>query len=164
MLIEIIAVGSKQKVKTYYSFDLSYKDLDKDKVSAKKLMSFSYPEVFNTLSSAEKGEVYEIDLKKEGEYWNWVNATKTEKTESKPSSPAPTRVTGNNYETREERELRQTHIIRESCLSTAATFLANKGEVSNHDVISFAADLEQWVLRPKDPMQAIKDFPDDIPD
>lgn len=163
MLIEIIAVGSKQKTKTYYSVDVSYKDLEKDKVAAKKIMSFSYPEVFNTLSSAQKGDVYDVDLKKEGEYWNWVNITKSTKPEGSPVKDTPTRVTGSNYETKEERAQRQTYIIRQSCLSTAADFLKSQ-DVDQMRLFELAAEMEQWVIRSKDPMQAIKDFPDDIPD
>lgn len=166
MLIEIIAVGSKQKIKTYYQVEVTYKDLDKDKVGAKKLMSFSYPEVFNTLSKAEKGENYEVTLKKEGEYWNWVDVSLStgEPAVKKPATTeTPTRVTGGGtWETKEERLQRQIYIIRQSCLSNAITALAAGEAVPGQDAIfSLAADMEQWVLR-KDPMKELINMPDDV--
>lgn len=166
MLIEIIAVGSKQKIKTYYQVEVTYKDLDKDKVGAKKLMSFSYPEVFNILSKAEKGENYEVTLKKEGDYWNWVDvslATGEPAVKKPATTEAPTRVTGGgNWETKEERQQRQTYIIRQSCLSNAVSYLTATGTAfDQHAIFSVAADMEQWVLR-KDPMKELINMPDDV--
>lgn len=166
MLIEIIAVGSKQKIKTYYQVEVTYKDLDKDKVGAKKLMSFSYPEVFNTLSKAEKGENYEVTLKKEGEYWNWVDvslSTGEPAVKNSDETETPTRVVqGKDYETREERAQKQIYIIRQSCLSNAVSYLTATGTAfDQHAIFSVAADMEQWVLR-KDPMKELINMPDDV--
>lgn len=165
MLIEIIAVGAKQKIKTYYQVEVTYKDLDKDRVGAKKLMSFSYPEVFNTLSKAEKGEQYEVTLKKEGDFWNWTDASKAEEFEQEKkvakTESTPTRVTGGgNWETKEERAQRQVFIIRQSCLGHAVEFLKENGADKN-EIFALAADMEQWVLR-KDPMKELINLPDDV--
>lgn len=165
MLIEIIAVGAKQKIKTYYQIEVTYKDLDKDRVGAKKLMSFSYPEVFNTLGKAEKGEQYGINLKKEGDFWQWTEASKAEEFEQEKkvtkTEAASTRVTGGgNWETKEERAQRQVFIIRQSCLGHAVEFL--KYETSDkNEIFTLAANMEQWVIR-KDPMKELINLPDDV--
>ena len=109
--IEIIAVSSPQTIKSYKQIEVTYKDLDKGKVNAKKVMSFSYPEVYNTLSKAEKGDILGIEIKKEGEYWNWVAIGEASTAEAVPKKKvlAPTRVTGGGdvYKRQQLRRLRR---------------------------------------------------------
>ena len=65
-----------------------------------------------------------------------------------PSTSPNTRVTGSNYETKEERAARQTLIVKQSSLSTAVAALAigAKSSPSASDVIAYAKQLEQYVM------------------
>jgi len=168
MKIEIINVGDVQKKDKYSVVELVYKNIDKDKTETKKLMSFSYPVVYNALRQSSKGDKFDIKLAKEGEYWQW---TECEEAGSDPtptpssSGPEPKAyVKGSNYETSEERKERQTHIIRQSSLGHAVNTLKVDGEALEKDaVLALAADYEQWVTR-KTMAQHLEGFPDDFPE
>ena len=64
------------------------------------------------------------------------------------SASSNTRVTGSNYETKEERAARQVLIVKQSSLSTAVSALAvgAKSTPSAADVIAYAKQLEQYVM------------------
>jgi len=168
MKIEIINVGDVQKKDKYSVVELVYKNIDKDKTETKKLMSFSYPLVYNALRQSSKGDKFDIKLAKEGEYWQWTECV-VAGTESTPtpssSGPEPKAyVKGSNYETSEERKERQTHIIRQSSLGHAVNTLKVDGEALEKDaVLALAADYEQWVTR-KTMAQHLEGFPDDFPE
>jgi len=168
MKIEIINVGDVQKKDKYSVVELVYKNIDKDKTETKKLMSFSYPVVYNALRQSSKGDKFDIKLAKEGEYWQWTECV-VAGTESTPtpssSGPEPKAyVKGSNYETSEERKERQTHIIRQSSLGHAVNTLKVDGEALEKDaVLALAADYEQWVTR-KTMAQQLEGFPDDFPE
>ena len=168
MKIEIINVGDVQKKDKYSVVELGYKNIDKDKTETKKLMSFSYPLVYNALRQSSKGDKFDIKLAKEGEYWQWTECV-VAGTESTPtpssSGPEPKAyVKGSNYETSEERKERQTHIIRQSSLGHAVNTLKVDGEALEKDaVLALAADYEQWVTR-KTMAQHLEGFPDDFPE
>ena len=168
MKIEIINVGDVQKKDKYSVVELVYKNIDKDKTETKKLMSFSYPLVYNALRQSSKGDKFDIKLAKEGEYWQWTES-EVAGTESTPtpssSGPEPKAyVKGSNYETSEERKERQTHIIRQSSLGHAVNTLKVDGEALEKDaVLALAADYEQWVTR-KTMAQHLEGFPDDFPE
>ena len=59
-------------------------------------------------------------------------------------SATPTRVTGSNYETKEERAARQVYIIRQSSLATAVDLLGQGA--STDTVIETAKVFEAYVL------------------
>lgn len=168
MKIEIINVGDVQKKDKYSVVELVYKNLDKDKTETKKLMSFSYPLVYNALRQASKGDKFDIKLAKEGEYWQWtecvVSGTEQAPTPSSSGPEPKAYVKGSNYETPEERKERQTHIIRQSSLGHAInTLKTDKIQPSKDDVLALAADYEQWVIR-KTVAQHLEGFPDDFPE
>lgn len=168
MKIEIINVGDVQKKDKYSVVELVYKNIDKDKTETKKLMSFSYPVVYNALRQSSKGDKFDIKLAKEGEYWQWTECVEagSDPTPTLSSSgPEPKAyVKGSNYETSEERKERQTHIIRQSSLGHAVNTLKVDGEALEKDaVLALAADYEQWVTR-KTMAQHLEGFPDDFPE
>ena len=168
MKIEIINVGDVQKKDKYSVVELVYKNIDKDKTETKKLMSFSYPLVYNALRQSSKGDKFDIKLAKEGEYWQWTECVEagSDPTPTLSSSgPEPKAyVKGSNYETSEERKERQTHIIRQSSLGHAVNTLKVDGEALEKDaVLALAADYEQWVTR-KTMAQHLEGFPDDFPE
>lgn len=84
----------------------------------KKIMSFAQKETYNTLTKASPGEVYEIKTVKDGKFWNWESATLV----GPGAAPAEgsKAVSRGNWETAEERAMRQVWIIRQSSIASAA--------------------------------------------
>jgi hypothetical protein len=79
-------------------------------------------------------------------YWDWVSiGGDNAVSETKPASAASgTRVTGSNYETKEERAQRQILIVRQSSLSSAVELLGPGKSVD--DVINVAKQFEAYVF------------------
>lgn len=161
----------------YQSLEVTYKD-DQGRVSSKKLMSFSNPEVFKTAQTWEKGDAVNIAMQKDDAgYWQWTkvladgevapaptNASAGGASTSAPKPNAATRVTGSNYETKEERALRQRMIVRQSSLSNAVATLATHGKpLSSADVVSLAKQYEQFVMGEANLANSVDDLANDIP-
>ena len=166
MIIEIVKVGPEYPEKNWQSFDLVY---SKDgKIETKTMRSFGEKDVYSTLKSSNKGDVFDIETKKDGKYWNWVGITKSDSAAQagpkSSSSNTGTRVTGSNYETPQEREWNRVKIGRQAVLNTAVNMLkTDKVQLEVEQVIAVAAQLETWVNRAKTPIQEIMDMEDDVP-
>lgn len=158
MQITIIDVGqpnthAAKNGRTYQSMEVTYKD-EQGKVNNKKLMSFSNPSVFKTISTLNKGDSLNVKTEKDQNgYWQWTGILEEgeKQVAQQPSSGASsnTRVTGSNYETKEERAARQVMIVRQSSLSTAVASLAIGAKAlapSPADVIAYAKQLESYVM------------------
>lgn len=169
--IEVIAV-SKPTNETgkgggkYQKVEATYKRLDRDgKVEGKPFFDFSNKDIFNRVSKLVSGEVKSISAEKDPNgYWQWTainEPTDTEKMDSNPADSSPARksypakagvgkVTGSNYETKEERAARQILIVRQSSLATAVAYFASKqpkgSTATVEDVIAVASKLEDTVF------------------
>jgi hypothetical protein len=146
------------KGKNYTFLDLAYKNLSfQGKVEGKKIMSFGATEAaFKTLATAQSGEVYDVEVVKNGAGYNdFVSAKKSDGTVSaqpakvsvgvnSTSVTAPPRST---YETPEERAKKQIYIIRQSSLSTATDIVSvGAKKVDVKEVIETAKQLEDYVF------------------
>lgn len=171
MQITVIDVGQPNTHagaggRSYQSLEVTYKGND-GKVNSKKLMSFAKGGIYETAKTWSKGTVVDIITNKDDKgYWQWegINVTGDYEVVQKSTDKQPaTRVTGSNYETKEERAARQVMIVRQSSLSTAVASLAvnAKASPSAADVIAYAKELEAYVLG-QGTDQAV-DFDDDIP-
>lgn len=133
------------------------------KNQTKPLMSFTNPAVFAAMKDAVSGSSWEVDVKKNGEYWDWV-AVKPTNAEPAKAAAAPTagRVTGSNYETPEERKQRQLYIIRQSSISNAIETLApgSKTALNPDDVINLAQRYVDWVYGTQDLFEQPSDLPE----
>jgi len=169
MQITVIDVGqpsshSTKNGRSYQSMEVTYKN-DNGQVQSKKLMSFSNPDVFKQAKDWKKGDTYDVNTQKDDNgYWQWVSigadAVAQVSSSSAPSKPT-TRVTGSNYETKEERAQRQVMIVRQSSISSAVTALTAEGKSPTvAEVLSMAKDFEGYVLDKPSP---IEDLQDDIP-
>lgn len=123
MEIQVIKAGRVYKEGKYEKFELEYSRDGKSQTRKLANVADSKP-VFFALKDAQEGDVFEIEMKKEGQFWNWVGAES--KGGSKPAasgkaSSAPVKTS--TYETSEERAMRQLYIARQSSLSTAAAML-----------------------------------------
>lgn len=182
MLINIIDVAQPQTStnrngRQYQSLEVTYKD-DQGRVSSKKLMSFSNPEVFRTAQTWEKGDEVNIAMEKDDAgYWNWTAVLAAGEVAPAPTNQSvatsstgdskakTTKVTGSNYETKEERALRQLMIVRQSSLSNAVATLATHGKpLSSADVVTLAKQYERFVMEGNSSTaNAIDDLTGDIP-
>jgi len=174
MLINIVDVGTpstkaSSNGRSYQEIEITYKT-ENGQVANKKLMSFSNPLVFNHIKGLAKGEVVNVTTVKNAKgFWDWTGigneGDAPVATQSKPATAqAGGRVTGSNYETKEERAARQVFIIRQSSLSTAVELLGQGKSVD--EVIATAKQFEAYVFS-KDPNPTkevnFDDLEDDIP-
>lgn len=168
MLINIVDVGAPnthaaKNGRSYQSIEVTYKN-EQGQTQSKKLMSFSNPTVFNHIRDLTKGDALNVTTEKDANgYWQWTgiggdNAV----SETKQATPATGgRVTGSNYETKEERAQRQLYIIRQSSLANAVEIL-NKG-ADTREVLKLAEELVNYVLAKSKGIDAINELEDDIP-
>lgn len=170
MQVEILNVEVANLGK-YQEANISYKDRD-GKSMGKKVVSFKYPDVFATLSKAKVGETYEVKPVKEGNFWNWTEATKAASVGA-PSPVAGQATPRSTYETPVERAARQVYIVRQSSISSAIEYfrLLDNKKAKPADILGMARIFEDFVFNrveatestKKDPISAIKEMEDDIP-
>ena len=158
----------------YQSIEVMYKN-DQGQAQSKKLMSFANPAVFKAAQAWQKGDVVHVSTEKDPNgYWQWTavgSADAVTDTRSDTAAPAQaqasstkTRVTGSNYETKDERAARQVMIVRQSSLANAVSTLAIAGsQASANDVISLAKLYEGYVLAESTQADSIDDIASDIP-
>jgi hypothetical protein len=168
MQITVIDVTENTKKsesgRTFQQLEVAYKN-EQGQPQLKKLISFSNPNVYKAAKEWVKGDVVNVTTVKNEKtgYWDWVGlegegAVAT----SKPTStPTGARVTGSNYETKEERAARQVYIIRQSSLSTAVELLGQGKSVE--EVINVAKQFENYVFAKDKGVDAINELEDDIP-
>jgi hypothetical protein len=150
--IQFISADVEDKGK-YKMAEIAYKDLIKNQVSSKKLMSFSNPLVYKTMVDAKKGEIFNVELiKNEKGYWDWTAVTSSNSVDTAGAVPAATGAKINTspkstYETAEERAQRQILIVRQSSVSSAVELLKDgKKPPTAADVIRVAQEFEAYVF------------------
>ena len=133
--------------RTYQSIEVMYKN-DQGQAQSKKLMSFANPSVFKAAQTWQKGDVVHVSSEKDANgYWQWTGIGGDGSVATPASKPATGgRVTGSNYETKEERAARQILIVRQSSLSSAVELLGTGKSVA--DVIATAKQFEEYVFWP----------------
>lgn len=159
MKIQVVNVdvqeGKTKANKPYEFLDVMFKNLSFDnKAESKKIMPFGSKEVFATLKTAQKGDVFTIVREKDDAgYWQWISILEgDQQVETAKGTPAAaakqtTAAPRSNFETPEERAQRQVLIVRQSCLSNAVEYLNhNKKNYTQEDLTAFASDLVDWVF------------------
>jgi hypothetical protein len=174
MLINIVDVGAPnthaaKNGRSYQSIEVTYKN-EQGQVANKKLMSFSNPSVFNYIKELTKGTQVNVTTTKDANgYWQWTGIGGDGSVATPESKPATGgRVTGSNYETKEERAARQILIVRQSSLSSAVALVsATSTEPTTTDnVINIAKKFEEYVFgKDANPTKEVNfdDLEDDIP-
>ena len=172
MQITVIDVGqlnthTAKNGRSYQSMEITYKG-ENGNVASKKLMSFANPEVFKTAQTWAKNDTVNVNAQKDDNgYWQWVSILG--EGESAPlqgkATVTPTknttRVTGSNYETKEERASRQVMIVRQSSISSAVNVLTAEGKSPTaSEVLDLAKTFENYVM---DNKTSVADMKDDIP-
>jgi hypothetical protein len=168
MQITVIDVTENTKKsesgRTFQQLEVAYKN-EQGQPQLKKLISFSNPNVFKAAKEWVKGDVVNVTTVKNEKtgYWDWIGLEGDGiVAENKPASVATgARVTGSNYETKEERAARPVFNIRKSSLSTAVELLGQGKSVA--DVIATAKQFEAYVFSKAEDADAINELQDDIP-
>jgi hypothetical protein len=177
MQISVIDVGQPtthagNNGRSYQMIEVAYKN-ESGQIQQKKLFSFRNPDVFKSAQTWEKGQAIHVQAEKnEKGYWEWIGLgeaaanSSPSPTASKPSGN--TRVTGSNYETKEERAARQVMIVRQSSISSAVSALTASNNVpSSEDILSLAKQFEDFVMSnettPNKADGGVDNFEDDVP-
>lgn len=116
-----------------------------------RAMSFANPEVFGAVQKFTQGQELDVTItKNDAGYDNWARVVLADATPT-PSAvvAAPTagKVLGNQYETRDERNTRQLHIVRQSSISNAVNLLTPgaKAPLDVDKVLEVAQQLVDFV-------------------
>jgi hypothetical protein len=109
----------------------------------KKVMSFSNPAVYATVSKATSGQVYDVGYTPGDQYYNWATISLMEAPGATPkastggtAAPAGDKVSASTYETAEERKIKQMYIIKQSSIGHAIDLMKhnNPGMQVDEDV------------------------------
>ena len=94
--------------RTFQQLEVAYKN-EQGVPQLKKLIPFSNPNMYKLAKGWVKGDVFNVTtIKNEKGYWEWTGIEGDNTVaEAKQATPSATRVTGSNYETKEERQARQ---------------------------------------------------------
>jgi hypothetical protein len=180
MRIKVLAVEIKEVKegkKDYKLMDLSYKNLEFNKVEGKKIVSFASPDVFNALKGANAGEEFDVTKgeKSAAGFVPWTRCVPSDGGDASSDNAAQPSVSNSGtaasprsstprstYETPEERAKKQVYIVRQSSISNAVEWLKGDGEVSTKELLELAKQFENYVMD-NDPVKALIDMEDDIP-
>lgn len=100
-----------------------------------------------SLASLGAGDDVSIELEKKGDFWEVENITKGHVGASVAATTIA-KVAGSDYETKEERAIKQRLIVRQSSLTTALTFfeLVGNKKVTEGEVMSLADQFTDFVF------------------
>ena len=127
----------------YSQMDISYVD-ERGGNKTWKIFSFSNPKVFDTFKNAKEGEVYEISTRKnDKDFTEWAAADKVGEGTGKPAATKAPVVS--QYETRDERNLRQRLIVRQSCLAQAVA-ISKEEPLGLESILEVADKFVAWVF------------------
>ena len=148
MKITIVSVLKEDMLnklgKPYQQLNVMY---SVDGVSAtQKIVSFQNPQVFKELEGLQKGEVREVKAEKIGAYTQWTSAGPVGTIVKEA-----TKVIGSNYESAEERAVKQRYIVRQSSIANAIAYYnasLDKPVMSVDAIIEVAKQFEAYVFEP----------------
>lgn len=163
MLVQVVTIGKEETTgsgdKKYKKRCIKYLD-QSGKERDKWLVDFAFKDVYSFFSSIMEGAHVEISIEKNAKgFWDWVGVEPAgEGAVSKPTGGAPVRKFVS------ESDSRQRSIVRQSSLKAAVDTIKTDKVASNpSQVMEVATMYETWVNRPEDPVKAIADMEDDIP-
>jgi hypothetical protein len=163
----------------YDKVELAYKDVSDGRVSQRKLVSFTNPDLFNKVRAAKVDATYTVNMEKGEKYWEWKSfepaldepgiptQAPSRGSAAVAASPAAGRIS--NYETAEERAARQRYIVRQSSLGHAieiAKHNAAKTVITLDEIFGMAERIKAFVFEEKidDKDDPFAGFKDDIPE
>ena len=134
------------------------------------VMSFTNPDVFKKVQELQ-GQTVEVEVGKNDKgYSEWRSVTTASPASgtgagTSGSVPATTRVSGSNYETKEERAARQVLIVKQSSLSAAVATLTPgaKSALDVNAVLELAQKYADWVFEQPTDASGFDGMTNDIP-
>jgi hypothetical protein len=174
MFVEVIDVVREDKPSsngkgTYGLLIITYRS--NGKVAEKKLTSFANPSVFKYFEAAKKGDSVDVTSVKNDKtgYWDWIAiGTGEAQVAQQPSTNnSATRVTGSNYETKEERAVKQRYIVRQSSVANAiaALGISAKSTPKSGEIVELAKVFEAYVFsQPSALDMLVEEMGSDIPE
>jgi hypothetical protein len=185
MLIKVTEVGDVEAIRKgknkWNQVTIKYNDeKGGNKEFSRTIVDFKDKEVFDAACEVEVDKFYEVDIKKEGDYWNWKSIEPSDATSfgggGKSSGAAPASKGGGNggadwgaknaldRERFEFDKEKQGLIVRQSCLGYAVETLGHGAKLQ--EVIALATKYEQWVWEANDvdPGMSIGGGSSDMPD
>ena len=166
MIVNVLTTSTEDKGK-YKMMEVVYKSAD-GKAATKKLMSFTFPDVFKFFTSVKAGDAVNVTtVKNDKGFWDWTAASNSSGEESVSKPAAGNATPRSTYETADERAARQVLIVRQSTLSNALEYykLAGKKAPSIQEIMEVANTFENHVFGRKDKPKDIDitELEDDIP-
>jgi hypothetical protein len=146
MKIVMLSTPEVEDKGKYNQLTVNYSADGKDQ--QKKVMSFTFKDVYETLKKTQAGDAFDIKLEKDGKYWNWTEAKSLGK-EDVPTGTMVSKKGAGGWETPEERAARQIYIVRQSSISNALAYLAlhkNAEELSVSTTLEIAKQFEDFVF------------------
>jgi hypothetical protein len=148
MRIQVIERGNTESKKsakgtTYSLFNLKYESDGKPR--DRKIMSFD-KDAYGILKNATPNEQYEIDLEKNGDFWDWKKVVKVDAANDASASGTGVGkpVAKGNWETSEERAKRQVYIARQNSVTNAVNFCGSDSTVD--EVLSVAKQFVDFIF------------------
>lgn len=133
------------------------------------VMSFSNPAVFKQVQELT-GQTVEVEVGKNDKgYSEWrsiqVATGNAPVAGATATATGNTRVSGSNYETKEERAARQVLIVKQSSLSAAVATLTPgaKAALDPKVVTDLAQEFADWVFAQKEDASGFDTMSDDVP-
>lgn len=143
MTIEVIKAPVARMEGKYQKMDFMF--LRDGKPQSRKLVAVGKTkDIFPILTNSKDGDVLDIEMEKDGDYWNWIKATPGVKAQVQAAAegrPQQVGRTGNTYETPEERARKQVYITRHGSVNTATEFLVAQGKKFTIGEVFDIADL-----------------------
>lgn len=166
--VQDVRVETVQKGRnSYQKATVVYTD-GKGQQKEKNVMSFSNPAVFTTVKDLKSGTYLDITYAKDDPYFNWATATiVTQEAPAKTATAATGgKVLGSQYETREERQLRQLHIVRQSSLANAIEYYKHQAftesNITVDEVLAVAQAFVDFVYN-NDDVETLDSDHEDVP-
>lgn len=147
VIFQEVNVENVQKGKSRYSIaTVTYTSNGRN--MQQKLMSFANPDSFAVVQKLAPGQEIDVEVtKNDAGYNQWASVKPVTE-----DAPAATKATGgkapvSQYETREERQTRQLHIVRQSSISSAVAALTPgaKAAIPVDTVLAYAQALVDFV-------------------
>jgi hypothetical protein len=171
MKVKIIKTSSEWKEKgkaKWQVLNVMYKT-EAGKTEGRNVISFVNEAVFNALRNAGNGEVFEIDEGPNAKgYPEIKSAVKSEggnfSADASPTPDTPKTYPSRDFETAAERAKRQELIVRQSSISNALEYFKDDPDAGTANVLETAQIFYDWVMQKPDPVQALLDIQNDLPE
>lgn len=165
---EVNVTSTTKGRNTYETAEVVY-TTGRGEQKTKKVMSFSNPAVFKTVKTLKQGDEVEVAYTEGDQYYSWssvklvggADVVAQNASAGKVVPGAPVRVAGSNYETAEERKIKQLYIIKQSAINAAVASLTPgaKASLDLGAVLERAQDYVDFVYGTED----LFDKPNDLP-